>query len=822
MQTLLQDLGYGWRMLRRNPRFSAVAILSLAIGIGANSAIFSVTNALLLRPLSYKDADRLVILWNRSPGLNVAQDWLSPGEYLDIKTQNHVFDQVAATIDNSFNLTGQWSPERVEGARVSSSLFPLLGVQTIMGRVFTSEDDEPGRPPVAILSNGFWQRHFAANQDIVGKTLTLNGNSVTIIGVMPPDFALNKEVMPTVNSIRNADLLLPLPMSDKLRQTRTNEDYNIFGKLKPGISVAQAQADLDVIVSGMKQQYPSNYPPSSGFTISVVPLLQQVVGEVRRALFILLGAVGFVLLIACANVANLQLARAAVRQKEIAVRSAVGAGRLRLIRQLLTESVLLSLAGGVLGLALAFVTVRILRVLGPDTLPRLHEIGLDGRVLIFTFMVSLVSGILFGLAPALRVSRVDLNRVLKDGGRGSVGVGTFGSGHHKIRNLLVIAEISLSLVLLIGGGLLLRSYSRIQNASPGFNSHNVLSFRLSLPAAKYKGPPVSAFYERLCERIKSSPGVAAVGTTYSLPMSSVALAWGPITIEGYVPKNSADFVMSNERFVSPGYFPAMGVALVRGRYFDERDVKGAPETVIVNENLAQRFWPNEDPIGKRLERGDRDDKEPWRTIVGVVRDKKEFSVDNEPPISIYHPAGQFPIGSMFLVVRTSTEPAQLTGTIMKEIQALDHELPAFEFKTMDQRLTASLARRRLATILLSVFAAVALLLAVIGIYGVMAYAVNQRTHEIGIRMALGAQPANILRMVIRQSIVLITFGIAIGLAGAYALTRFMSSLLYGVSATDAGTFIILPLLLGSIALLASYLPARRASKVDPMIALRYE
>src|SRR6266536_8310 len=814
METLLQDLGYGFRMLFKNPRFTAVAVLSLAIGIGADTAIFSVTNALLLRPLPYKDADRLVILWNRSPGLNVAQDWLSPGEYLDIRAENRVFDQVAATIDSSFNLTGQGTPERIEAARVSSSLFPLLGTPALLGRVFSSDEAQQGKPPTAILSNGFWQRHFASDREVIGKTLTLNGNSVTIVGVMPPDFSLNKEVMPTVNSIKKAELLLPLPMGETMRATRTHEDYNIFGRLSPGVSVAQAQVDIDGIVNRMKQQYPGNYPPSSGFTISAVPLLQQVVGEIRRALLILLGAVGFVLLIACVNVANLQLARAAVRQKEIAVRAAVGAGRLRIIRQLLTESVLLALMGGFLGLLLAFVAVRVLRVFGPDSLPRLNEIGLDGRVLGFTFFVSVLTGVVFGLAPALRASRVDLNEVLKDGCRGAVVSGTFGSGHHKVCNLMVVVEVALSLVLLIGAGLLVRSYQSIQNSSPGFNPHNVLSFRVSLPPAKYKGAPVTAFYKQLGERIRVLPGVEAVGTSYSLPMSSVALAWGPITIEGYVPKNSADFIMSNERFVSPGYFPAMGVPLVKGRLFDERDIKGATETVIVNENLAQRFWPNEDPIGKRLERGA---EEPWRTVVGVVRDTKQFSVDNEPQISIYHPHEQFPIGSMFLVVRTSSDPMSLNFTIAKEIHALDPELPLFDVKTMEGRLSDSLARRRFSTFLLGIFAGVALILAVIGIYGVMAYSLNQRRHEIGIRMALGAHPGKILRMVIGQSFVLVTLGIAIGLGGAFALTRVVSSLLFGVSATDAATFVIPPLLLVSVGLLASYFPARRAAGVEPLI-----
>ncbi len=815
METFKQDLLYGARKLLKNPRFTAVAVLSLAIGIGANTAIFSVTNALLLRPLAYKDADRLVILWNRSPGLNVAQDWFSPGHYLDIKAENQVFDEVAATIDSSFNLIGQGTPERVEGARVSSSLFSLLGAQPMIGRLFSSDDELQGKPPVAILSHGFWQRHFGNDIAVIGKTLNLSGNSVTIVGVMSPDFSLNREVMPTVNSIRNAELLLPLPMPETMRTTRTHEDYNIFGKLRPGVSFAQAQADIDRIVSGMKQQYPQNYPPGSGFMISVVPLLQQVVGEIRQPLFILLAAVGFVLLIACANVANLQLARAAVRQKEIAVRSAVGAGRSRLVRQLLTESVLLALIGGLFGLLLAFIAVRLLSVSGPETLPRLNEIGLDGRVLAFTFFVSLVTGIVFGLVPALRASRVDLNEALKEGGRTSAS----GTSHHRFRNLLVVAEVALSLVLLIGAGLLLRSYERILNASPGFDTHNVLSFRISLPSSRYKGPTVSSFYKQFQERISALPEVEAVGTSYSLPMSSVALAWGPITIEGYVPKNPADFVMSNERFVSPGYFQAMGVPLVRGRLFDQRDIKGAQETVIVNENLAQRFWPNTDPIGKRLERGD---EEPWRTVVGVVRDSKEFSVDKEPPISIYHPHDQLPIGTMFLVVRTKSDPAPLTARITREIQALDPDVPAFDVRSMEDRLSDALARRRFAMFLLTIFAVVALVLAAIGVYGVMAYSVNQRRREIGIRMALGAQPGRILQMILRRSFLLVALGVTIGIGGALGLTRFMASLLFGVSATDVRAFLIPTLLLAAVSLLAGYFPARRAAKVEPMIALRSE
>jgi predicted permease len=813
METLKQDFIYGLRLLIKSPRFTIIAVLSLAIGIGTTTAIFSVTNALLLRPLAYKDAERLVILWNRSPGLGVAQDWFSPGQYLDIKAENKVFEEVAATIDSSFNITGGAASERVEGARVSSSLFYVIGTQPMLGRAFTADEDEQGKPTTAILSYGFWQRRFAGDPNVIGKTLTLNGNTVQIVGVMPSDFSLNKEVMPTVNKISNAEMLLSLPMGWGKRTTRTNEDYNIFGKLRDGVSVAQAQADVDRVVSGMKEQYPKNYPQSSGFMISVVPLLQQVVGEVRRPLLILLGSVGLLLLIACANVANLLLARATVRQREIAIRAAVGAGRMRIIRQLLTESVALSLIGGLLGFVIAIAVTRFLRIAATETLPRISEIGVDRRVLLFSFVVSLLTGIFFGLAPALRAARIDLNSALKEGGRG------FAGGRHRLRDGLVVVQVALSLLLLIGAGLLVRTYQHIHNANPGFNVKNVLSFRVSLPNAKYKGPAVTNYYKQLTDKIKVLPGVESVGTSYSLPMSSVALAWGPITIEGYVPKNPTDVVMSNERFVSPGYFHAMGVRLMNGRYFDERDVKGATEAVIVNEAMVQRFWPNENPIGKRLERAG---SEPWRTVVGVVRDAKEFAIDNEPPLSIYHPHEQIPIGTMFLAVRSSSDPRTLVPAITKELQTLDADVPGFEFKTMESRLSDSLARRRFSTFLLAVFSLVALLLAAIGIYGVIAYSVSQRTQEIGIRMALGARPVRILGMVMRQSLMLAAVGVVLGLVGAFALTRVMSNLLYGVSATDVVMFTLPALLLGLTALIAGFLPARRASKVDPTVALRSE
>ncbi|HEX4945648.1 MAG TPA: ABC transporter permease [Blastocatellia bacterium] len=815
METLWNDLQYGFRRLLKSPGFTLVAILSLAIGIGANSAIFSVANALLLRPLPYKDADRIAILWNRSPGLNIERDWFSLGQYLDVKLENQVFEQVAATIDASYNLTGQGHPERLEGAKVSSSLFSLLGAQAMLGRVFLPEEDQTGKPLTVILSHAFWQRRFGGDQNILGKTLTLNDQNYTIVGVMPATFALSKEVMPTVNSIEKAEVFLPLPLTEADRTKRGGEDYNIFAKLKPGVTVAQAQANMDAITAQMKRQYPENYPANGGLTFSVVPLLEQVVGDIRLALYVLLGAVGFVLLIACANVANLLLARAAVRQKEIAVRAAVGASRARLVRQLLTESVLLAVLGGLLGLALASYAEEGLRLFGSASIPRWQEVGVDARVLAFTFLLSMLTGILFGLVPALRASRVDLIEVLKDGMRSSAG-----SGHHRTRNLLVIAEVALSLVLLIGAGLLIRSYYYLQTASPGFDPNGVLSLRLSLPTTRYTTPEsVYNFYKQLDEKVKQLPGIEFVGMNYSLPFSSTSAAWGPITIEGYVPKAASELIMSNERFISPDYLRAMGMPLVKGRPFNEHDIKGAQEVCLVNEALAARFWPNEDPIGKRIQRID---KGPWRTVVGIVRDARQVELEKEPPLSVYYPIDQFTIRTRFFVARTAADPHQTTLAITKVVQSLDSELPVYDVSTMEERLAHALAQRRLAMVLLSVFAVVALVLAAIGIYGVMSYWVSQRQHEIGIRMALGAAPSNIVQLVARQALLLISIGVSIGLIGAFALTRVMTSLLFGVSATDGLTFGLLALLLGGIALLASYLPARRATKVDPMIALRAE
>jgi putative ABC transport system permease protein len=819
VETWWHDLRHGLRVLASQPAFTAVAVLSLALGIGANTAIFSVTNALLLRPLPYDDADRITILWQRSPGLGVQQDWFSTGQYLDIRLDNRVFSEVAATIGASFNLTGRGVPERIDGARVSSSLFSLFGAKAAAGRVFTPDEDKPGKPPVVILSNGFWKRQFGSDPSVVGKSLTLNGNTFTIVGVMAADFVFNKEIMPAVNGITNVDLLLPLPLNETARSNRGGEDFNVFAKLRPGVPVAKAQADMNVLAARMKRDYPQNYPPNGGLTISVVPLINQVVGDVRMALYVLLGAVGLVLLIACGNVANLLLSRAAVRQKEMAIRAAVGASRERIVRQLLTEAVVLAALGGLLGLLLALGAVKVLGRLGPANIPRLGEIGIDASVLAFTFGVSLVTGMVFGLVPALRASRLDLNDVLREGGRTGVGSSAFGLGHQQLRKLLIAGEIALSLVLLIGAGLLVRSYERITSANPGFDATNVLSLRLSLPGFKYKTPDaVAAFYRQLETNIKALPGVEHVGANYLLPLSSVALGWEPITVDGYVPKAAGEnLIIASSGYVSADYFRTMGIPLLKGRFFEAHDNRTAPDVAIVDDKLAARFWPNQDPIGKRMRRGD---SGPWRTVIGVVADTKQYEVDGEPPITAFYPLEQLPVPSRFLVIKTKSDPTALVSAVTREVRALDADLPVYDVATMEERLADSFARRRFSMFLLGVFAACASLLAAIGIYGIVSFWVTQRTREIGIRAALGARQSDILGLVIRQAVVLVGIGIGVGLVAAFGLTRVMRSLLFGVSATDAVTYGLLAVVLAAVALLASYVPARRAAGVPPIIALR--
>jgi predicted permease len=818
MGTLWQDLRFGVRMLLKKPGFTIVAVFTLALGIGANSAIFSLVNGLLLRPLPYKDSDRLVVIWTHSPGANVAQDWPSPGQFSAIKSQNSVFEELAIAQGTSVNMTGRAEPERLGVIRTSSPLFSMLGAKPLLGRVFLPQEDAPGQPPAVILSYGLWQRRFGADTNIIGQSLTLNGKSYTVVGVMPSDFFLNKEVMPTVGGVEQADLLLPLPLSAEEMSVQGDENYNVMARLKPGVSIPQAQAELNLVVRQLQQQHPDDYPPSRAFSLSVRPLLEQVVGDVRTALLVLLGAVGCVLLIACANVANLLLAWSAGREKEIAIRTAIGAARWRLIRQLLTESVLLSLMGGALGLLIAVWGLEGLRWLNPGNIPRLQEVGMDGRMLAFTCGVAMLTGILFGLAPALRSSHIDLNQTLKEGGRSLVG-----SGHQRLRSMLVVVEIALSLILLIGAGLLIRSFMRVQQVEPGFAPRNVVTLRLSVTGTNYAEEPRRLiFYQQLWERIRRLPGVEAAGGATVLPLSG-GIGWGGVEIEGYDASASGQTaIQSDIRIATTGYFEAMKIPLINGRFFTEQDTKDSLKVVVVDENMARKYWPDANPVGKRIRLGTADDDAPWLTVVGVVGSVKQYALDTESRVALYAPHSQNPASTMNVAARTTTDPLSLVAAITKEARSLDPNVPIYDVKTMEQRLSESLARRRFAMFALGLFAVVAMLLAIIGIYGVMSYSVAQRTREIGIRVALGAQTLDVLKMVVGQGMLLAIIGVCIGLLGALGVTRVMASLLFGVSAIDLTTFAGITLLLLAVALLACLIPARKATRVDPMVALRYE
>ncbi len=820
MNTLAQDIRYAVRTFVKNPGFALAAVLSLAIGIGANTSIFSVANALLLRPLPYADAERLVILWNRSPGLNITEDWFSTAQYLDIKTGHHGFEQVAIAIGGNYNLTGEGEPERVGVIRVSSNLLPMLGVVPAYGRLLAPEEDLPGRPAAALLTEGMWARRYGRDPRMIGKSITINGQPYEVAGILPQSFALPREVLPTLYGTEQADIILPLPLAPAAAQVRTNEDYNIVGKLKPGVSVAQAQAEMDTITARLRRDFPENYPPNGGLTFSIVPLLEQVVGNVRTALLVLLGSVGLVLLIACANVANLLLSRAVARQQEIAVRAALGASRWRIVRQLLTESVLLALCGGALGIFICVLSVKWMHVLGTKSIPRLADVGIEGRVLLFTLSLSVLSGILFGLAPALRISRLDLNSTLKDASRGSAGTSAVWGRGNNVRRLLVISELALSVVLLIGAGLLIRSFARLQNVRPGFEPRGVLTFDLTMTGRRYSDKQVILnTYKQLWERLERLPGASAAGGVTSLPLSQ-AFAWTPITVEGRTPLPGEKFLNADERLVGGRYFEAMGIPLRRGRFFNDQDDTTKPVAVIVDEYMAEQLWPGQDPIGKRIHIVELKRDDPWQIVVGVVGRVKQDSLDSDPRMAFYLPQTQFPTRAMTVALRSSADPAGVLSAVKGELRALDPDLPMYYVRSMGQRVDESLARRRFSMLLLGVFAGVALALATIGIYGVMAYLVSQGTREIGIRMALGATQRDVLGLIVRQGMTLAISGLAIGLAGAFVLTRLIRSLLFGVQATDPLTFVGISVLLAFIALLASYIPAQRAARIDPIVSLR--
>jgi len=810
MGDLWQDLRYGLRMLVKNPGFTIVAVLALALGIGANSAIFSVVNTVLLRPLPYQDPERLVMVWEANAKAGFPKDTPAAANYVDWRDQNQVFEGMAAIANQNFNLTGTGEPERIEGRLVSANLFGLLGVEPHLGRAFLPEEDQPGRHNVVVLSYGLWQRRFGSDGKIVGQALTLNGENYTVVGIMPPHFQF-----PT----REDQLWAPIAFTPQQAANRGRHYLEVVARLKPGVTLAQAQAEMSAIAVRLQQQHAEN----TDLGANVTPLHEQIVGDIKPALLVLLGAVGFVLLIACANVANLLLARAAGRQKEISIRVALGASRLRLIRQFLTESLLLAVLGGVVGLLLSLWGVSLLKAFIPENISQVEAITIDGRVLLFTLLVSLLTGLIFGLAPAAQAASLNLSETLKEGGRDSAA----GSRGNRIRGALVIAEVAVSLILLIGAGLLINSFLRLRNVDPGFRTNNLLTMQVVLPAFKYPDQARrTAFYDQLLNRIETLPGVKSAAFTTNLPLYRQGNSMG-VSVEG-IPdpapgQGRRPSVMT--RVISPRYFQTMGIQLLQGRGFSNEDKEDAPAVAVINETMARHFWPGQDPLGKRLTPGSLTSTDPndWITVVGVANDVRQIDLTAPPKPQMYLSyvqAGFFAPGD--LVVSTDLEPLSLAAAVRKAVWEVDKDQPVSNIRTMEEIASESVARQRFSMLLLGVFAALALVLAAVGIYGVMSYSVAQRTREFGIRMALGARRGDVLRLAVGHGLKLVLIGIVVGLGAAFFLTRVMSSLLFGVSATDPITFIGISLVLISVAVIASYLPARHATKIDPMVALRYE
>ncbi|HEY0081841.1 MAG TPA: ABC transporter permease [Pyrinomonadaceae bacterium] len=812
MNTFGQDIRYGLRMLWKSKGFTLVTIMALALGIGANTAIFSVVNTVLLKPLPYPNGERIVFIgeWSQQ----VPEMSVSYPNFMDWREQQQTMEQFAAFRSANYVLTGVGEPERLDGRQVSASFFNVLGIAPALGRAFSPDEDKPGAHPVALVSHGFWQRRLGGDASIINKQIQLSNESFTVVGVLPQTFEWQSPV----------DVFVPIGLrSDQLNMTQRGNHPGIYvlGLLKPNVSVEQARTEIKAIAERLAQQYPD----SNGGQSAVLDSLQaRTVEDIRPALLILLAAVGLVLLIACANVANLLLARAASRSKEIAIRTALGAGRARIIRQLLTESLLLSVLGGALGLLFAMWGIDALLAALPEDMPRLlvAGIGMDTSVLVFTLVVSIVTGLLFGLAPALQASKSNLNETLKDGGRTSAGV-----GRQRVRNLLVVSEVALSLLLLVSAGLLIKSFARLQQTELGFDPKNVLTLRVPLPEGRYKEyGQVENFWDELLRRVRALPGVESAGLTRGLPMNG-GIESG-VMLEGQETTNPKDITVAVNLYAEPGYFKTMNISLVSGRFLSEQDTKDAPMAVMVDEMFVARFFPNADPIGKRLRIGG--DRAPLRSIVGVFKHMKHYGPDEEARAEIYTPYKQVPADSfaaanrsLWLAVKTTgDDPTSLAPAIRNEVSQIDKDQPISNVGTMEQIVAATVAPQKFATWLLAVFAASAMLLAAVGIYGVMAYSVTQRTHEIGIRMALGAGRHDVLRMVVSQGMKLAFIGVALGLAGAFALTRLMSSLLYGVSATDPVTYGGVSVLLAAVALLACLIPARKATRVDPMVALRYE
>ncbi|HEX6183709.1 MAG TPA: ABC transporter permease [Pyrinomonadaceae bacterium] len=815
MRTLLQDFRYGARVLALRPWFTAVAVVTLALGIGANTAVFSLVSAVFVRPLKYREAERLVMVWESAPAAGFARDDVAPANYADWKAQNRVFEDVAAVRQTTFDLTGGGGePEKLFGYGVGANFFPVLGVEPALGRAFHADEDRPGAPRTVVLSHGLWQRRFGADPSVVGSDVLLDGEKYTVVGVMPKGFQFESP---------GVDVWTPMALTPEQWADRDGHYLSVVARLKPGVTVAQAGADMKAIMARIAEAYPA---AAAGVSAEVVPVREYLAGGSRASLMLLLAAVAMVLLIACANVAGVLLSRAAARRKEIAVRAALGASRWRIVRQLLAESVLLGGAGGALGLLLAMWAFAFLGQLVPAGMREMAEPRLDLSVLCFTLGVSLVAGVAFGLAPALQASRIDLNDALKQaGGRGGAGAG------RRLRGAFVVSQVALSLVLLVGAGLLFRTLHRLRDQYAELRPESVLTAMTLLAGNRYGEPARRAdFYDRVLERVRALPGVEAAAYTTAVPLTRKGGSNG-LSLEGRDNGPGATW-NANHRQVSPGFFRAMGLALREGRDFDERDDAGSTAVAAVNETMARSYWPGESALGKRFKTGAPDSKEPWLTIVGVVADVRQMGADVPVKAEMYVPIRQAaPFWksapySFFtprdIVIRASVPPASLAPAVRAAVGEIDPNQPVAGVRTMDEVLGRETAQRRVGLTLLAAFAGLALLLSALGIYGVLAFFVVQHTPEIGVRVALGARPSDVLRLVVGRGMKLALAGVGVGLVGALALTRLMKSLLFGVSAADPLTFVGVALLLAAVALLACLVPARRATKVDPMVALRYE
>jgi len=805
METFLQDLRYGARMLARKPGFTFVAIITLALGIGANTAIFSVVNGVLLRPLPYKDVDRILTVWESDAQSGKKEDGAAPANFLDWRDQNQVFEQMAIAEPYSLRLTGNGEPESFRSWLVSESFFDILGVKPLYGRTFLPEETQAGNERVVIIGESLWRGRFGADPNLVGQSLLFNGQPHTIVGIMPAEFQFPSGRV----------MWSPMVFRDSYKQERRSTYMKVIARLKPGLTREQAQQEMTAIQARLARQYPQDNKERGAL---VVPLAEQMTAQARPALLLLLGAAGFVLLIACANVANLLLARGGERQKEFAIRAALGAARLRLIRQLITESGVLAVLGGVGGMLLAWWGVDMVLALSPGNLPRLTEIHFDGRVLVFALAVSLVTAIIFGVAPALQFSRPDLQESLKEGGRAAGD----GAARHRLRNVLVVAEIALAFTLLAGAGLLVRSFVRLLQVDPGFAADHALSLEVHVWGSSRTPEQRAAFFAQTLDRIAALPGVNAAGAVSALPFHDNSIdITGTFTLEGQPAPAPGQEPSAYLTVATIDYFTAMSIPLRSGRLFTRFDRRGAMSVVVIGETMARRFWPDQDPVGKKIRLGFLG-QPVVREIVGVVGDARHTGLDSDPRTEIFLPHAQEPYGSMTYVVRTASDPATMLQAVKGEVWAVNKNLPFASIATIDDLVSRSLGERRFNLLLLGAFAIIALTLASVGIYGLISFSTSRRTHEIGVRMALGAADRDIMKLVLKEGLMLTGIGVALGFAAAIALTRLLSSLLFGISATDPLTFIVIPVILAGVALVACFVPARRATKVDPMVALRYE